>query len=396
LNALFVIALIALTQGMLMVVVLISLRDGNRRANQLLASYISIESLRQFLYFWVTTQQPNYFVLGAPLLLLPFLAGPCLYLYVHSMTSAAASRARAIWWHMVPVLLVMVALLWLNRVVPESAFADALRRHTEPGGKPGGMLVLGYIYLLGVLCQIGYAAYCFSLLRGYSRRIEDMFSATEHINLNWLRWFLLAVICINTLGLLPSLLRLTASVDWPLPLHHFAPGLGVLVMVYFVSLMSMRQSPVFSGVSGGLPTPSPASGLPERIKYQASSLSDQAAESNWQTLQELLQAESLYLQPSLSLKDLAGRLGLSSDHLTQVINQYSGSNFYGLINRFRIEKACQLIAEKPSNYPVSNIGYDVGFNSDSTFYRQFKLQTSQTPASYKKQLALAAALPQSM
>ncbi len=92
-----------------------------------------------------------------------------------------------------------------------------------------------------------------------------------------------------------------------------------------------------------------------------------------------------YLNPELSLKQLAIELKTPERLLSGVINQYSNQNFYDFINNFRIEKAKKLLSEDTlKRNTIQEIFYDSGFNSKSTFNLAFKKSTGFTPTDFKK------------
>jgi len=71
--------------------------------------------------------------------------------------------------------------------------------------------------------------------------------------------------------------------------------------------------------------------------------------------------------------------------LSQIINQNSGKNYSTLINELRIEHAKKLLAnEEYSNYTISALGLESGFNTKTNFYSTFKKITGHTPNEYKK------------
>lgn len=86
------------------------------------------------------------------------------------------------------------------------------------------------------------------------------------------------------------------------------------------------------------------------------------------------------------MNHLAQELGLSTSHLSNLINTYSYYNFSDYINQLRVEYAKQLLIDKQyKQYTIIAIGLESGFNSKSTFYTAFKKFTGQTPAEYRQQ-----------
>lgn len=93
--------------------------------------------------------------------------------------------------------------------------------------------------------------------------------------------------------------------------------------------------------------------------------------------------QQLFLDPELTLSGCAHRLDLSVKELSFLLNRYLNENFNEYINRFRIEKAKELLIQYP-NRTVQEIMYDSGFNSKAVFYAAFKKQTNLSPGDYRR------------
>lgn len=121
-------------------------------------------------------------------------------------------------------------------------------------------------------------------------------------------------------------------------------------------------------------------------KYQTSSLTESCASILWQQLQDVMHREQPYLEPGLKISSLATRLDVSVNHLSETINGYAKLSFYDYINALRIEEASRLLlSHQQSHLSVTDIGYQAGFNSSSTFYTHFKKSTGCTPRQYREQ-----------
>jgi AraC-like DNA-binding protein len=94
-----------------------------------------------------------------------------------------------------------------------------------------------------------------------------------------------------------------------------------------------------------------------------------------------MKKEKPYLNPKLALTELAQSLSISTNHLSQIINQYEQVNFHDFINKYRVE---EFIQKAQSNKSFSLLGhaFDSGFNSKSTFNGVFKKFKSVTPSKY--------------
>ncbi|CAA0117650.1 HTH-type transcriptional regulator ChbR [BD1-7 clade bacterium] len=91
-----------------------------------------------------------------------------------------------------------------------------------------------------------------------------------------------------------------------------------------------------------------------------------------------------YQQEDLSLVNLAALLETTTHKLSEIINKGSGQSFYEFINGLRISHAAQCLIERPDD-TITDIYFDAGFTSKSTFYNTFKKQYGCTPTQYRKQ-----------
>jgi AraC-like DNA-binding protein len=101
-------------------------------------------------------------------------------------------------------------------------------------------------------------------------------------------------------------------------------------------------------------------------------------------LENIMNDKSLYKNPNLNLQDLSKEINISSHLLSQFLNNNLGKNFTSFVNEFRINEACRIITSS-DKLTLESVGYDVGFNSKSTFFAAFKKHTGTTPLNYQLQ-----------
>jgi AraC-like DNA-binding protein len=102
-------------------------------------------------------------------------------------------------------------------------------------------------------------------------------------------------------------------------------------------------------------------------------------------LNQLMQNQKPYLDSELNLIKLSQILNLTPHQLSYLINYGFNENFFHFINRYRVEKAKELLkAEKLNKYSILGIAYESGFNSKTSFNTTFKKMTNQTPSEFKK------------
>nr|WP_290444209.1 AraC family transcriptional regulator [Pseudoalteromonas sp. XMcav2-N] len=95
-----------------------------------------------------------------------------------------------------------------------------------------------------------------------------------------------------------------------------------------------------------------------------------------------MQDDKLYLDAELTLQKLSDASGVSTNYLSQVLNETLKVNFFDFVNHWRIEAAkARLLAGTES---VLHIALEVGFNARSSFYKAFKKETGLTPSEYRR------------
>jgi len=102
-------------------------------------------------------------------------------------------------------------------------------------------------------------------------------------------------------------------------------------------------------------------------------------------LNNIMDNEKLYRNPLLKLQGLASKLNVLPHTLSQLLNENLEKGFSQYLNEYRIREACEIIMEE-KNHKFESIGYDVGYNSKSTFYTAFKKITGTTPAKYRDKI----------
>jgi tetratricopeptide (TPR) repeat protein len=131
--------------------------------------------------------------------------------------------------------------------------------------------------------------------------------------------------------------------------------------------------------------PSSAEALTESPAY-AEALGTLPSFERYQSIVALLEREKLYLVSEFNLQTLSTRLASNQKYISQAINEHSGTNFAGLVNRYRIQEARKLILSAPVDQPVNlnDVAFRAGFNNRVSFYRNFKEETGFTPSEFLK------------
>lgn len=304
---------------------------------------------------------------------------PLLWFFSCALTSEQPWRLerRALWHLLLPALGLVIALIAIAK--PRALRETLLLRGELVDSAPMLALVLvAFVLILGWAVQT--AIYLFLIIRRlarYRRRLKDLFASNDARELRWLSGFVLVVGTVWLLSVTSLLLDNLAGLAL---LSGRAAALLGFALVGFLALWGLRQQPGFDGRY--LP-PSPPEELPTptTAKYQRSALDAERAERIVAKLARAMSEDRPYLEPELSLFELARRIGVPSNYLSQTLNEHVGENFFDYINRWRVEAALPLL--RAGERSVLDIALEVGFNSRSTFYKAFRKVTGHTPGAYR-------------
>jgi AraC-like DNA-binding protein len=120
-------------------------------------------------------------------------------------------------------------------------------------------------------------------------------------------------------------------------------------------------------------------------KYSKSSLTDARKEEILQAIIDEFERKEYHTGNLASLSDLSKRIGESHHHVSQVINERLGKNFYELLAHYRIEKARQILtADKQGKVTIEELSEIVGYNSKTAFNNAFRKLSGMTPSEYRR------------
>jgi len=122
----------------------------------------------------------------------------------------------------------------------------------------------------------------------------------------------------------------------------------------------------------------------EKEKYSKSGLTVLRKNEILASLNELLTTDKIFMDPLVSLPLLSKKIGVSPNHLSQVINEELKQSFFELISQYRVNEACEILGtNKGQQMKIDELAETVGYNSKSAFITTFKKLTGKTPAVYR-------------
>lgn len=88
-----------------------------------------------------------------------------------------------------------------------------------------------------------------------------------------------------------------------------------------------------------------------------------------------------HLAESMTLECVAGAVNVSPFHFCKIFKRATGLTFTDFVNRARVEKAKRMLMKPAAR--ITEVAYDVGFQSLSHFNRSFRRIASESPTEYR-------------
>lgn len=359
-----VVFLLGIVQGFFLVLIL-ALAPGRKRASNIFLALLilsfTLTHIQNWIYQMDFSQNP---LVNRLYLYSFFLYGPSLFCYVYSLLYPDRNVGKERWYLFLPAILEVLVYMgiWLMSSLVSYDFA------TE-GQIKEFVLILEY---LAIPVNLFFLFWVFYELRTYKRessekdlrRRKSLLRSLKQLNimilLVWAGWVLIS----------------------PIDAYLFSGNLQIDVRNTFWLVISLA---IYGIGYLGYIQPEFFFGHEKKSRSSSKDLDPEKMETEMQQLRALLEAQKLYQNPKLGLKDLAAAMGMLPGYLSRLINEQTGENFYDLINEYRIEEVKQnLLNETHQSFTILAIAYESGFNSKSTFNDIFKKTVGMTPSQFRR------------
>ncbi len=369
-----------------MAIAMLVLRLGNTRSRHLLALLAMLTILTIDCIFSIYELSPIAARFPAPVgggyLFLAWFP-TALWLYVDDLTTMGPRDRPSLRWHILTSCLTMVCLAPMfmlpgtdKRAFIEDRFVLVMPSQT--------VLLLGLVAFLAIwishLIVTGIAV-ARRLLR-HRRRVRELCSDVETLDLRWLDGFLLLIGGGIAIGAIDNLLPLITSGEF---LDVAGSALFEATIILGLALFGLHQGRATPDWAEDVDEPAPPAGpIHEKRdgRYARSSLSEADCAEIAGKLDRVMQTDKPWRDPFLNLKTLAEHISTRPYYVTQAINTTLGRNFYDYVNGWRIQAACAALTTGSES--VLSICETVGFNSKSTFNTVFRKETGVTPSAYRR------------
>ena len=300
------------------------------------------------------------------------LIGPSLFLYVSAYLSKDFKLKLNHLFLLIPFALVVLYLTYHFHILPSEEktrvfLGEYLFSWTE------------YITLMSAL-HIHTIIYLALVLRKVSTYQKGLTNHLSSLNKHNLSWLFLIVVGMFILWLM----RFGNFWIWMIDQDSLRIRyddlrlISALVFLTFsvtIVFRTLRQSDVF---------------YPAKPKYSGNQINTEQKRQILEKLTSYMEMEKPFLNPELNLQLLSEGTGIPQHHISQVINTNLNQNFFDFVNEYRIKESKRLFFESSSKEKnISEIMFEVGFNSKSVFNTAFKKMTGMTPSEFRKSKSAA-------
>lgn len=286
------------------------------------------------------------------------LYGPLFLLYTKALIFADWKFVKADILYFIPVFIILIFLPFLQELL--------------------SLQLTEIVMAFGISLHMGiYLFLSHKKIIWFQRSLRNLTSELVLINLSWLRFLITSFAGLFVIVFIESLVSHNAILD---EITIIIIYLFVLLFLNRIHRKGLRQPGIFSGIT------EENAALNKEIanRYRSSKLTEEEALAYMEELSAYMLESKPFLQFEITLDELAEKSNIPSRHLSQILNERHGKNFFDFINGYRVEEAKRKLEDNSLGLRVSEIIYSSGFNSKSTFNHVFKKNTGVTPSEYRR------------
>ncbi len=369
-----IISLVIVAVSWLLVFFLLTAKTKNRTSNILLSLFLIVnaqDSSGMIAHFLIYPKYPG---LGMLFNSSVFFKMPLIFLYILSVIYSDFKLQKKHIIHLLPWLLnILVLVPRYFGVDFDSKWsflnANAIERMPE----------VKFSYFLVHFQILIYLIMSFVVIKRYKTLLLENYSNANLFNHKWLFQFM-------TLFAIEAFIATLKNVFMFMHLEtiyfytQLVTATVALAFICWIVLKALHNPELFRGINSNLQL------VKDLIEEKGIKRENDVEESLEITkLKEYMSKEEPYLNASLTMYDLSKQMNIPSKDLSLLINHNLNQHFFDFVNRYRIEKAKELlISEERKNHTILEILYEVGFNTKSSFNTAFKKHTQVTPTFYRK------------
>lgn len=374
-NVLATITIITIFISLFLSLFLVTVKTEHKVSNRLFAFFLVLTAIDISIYLNYLFEISSNIRIFISLIF--FLQLPTIYLYVLSVCYSDFKLKSKHLIHTIPYLvanLVLVPRFYAVNLASKSSFLE----------KSSSMLEIQFNYILIHGQIVLYLIATFMLLRKVKKIYLENYAGASMESLNWLFQFTLALSFFYFVALLKNIFKFT---EYPNITEWLKIGLFVfeLIIIFWYLYKALNNPRLFRSIDSKLKLVEDI--VSEEKSNKQVAVTEKEFDEDLYKLQQYMIDEKPFLNPSLTIQDIAVAIKIPVRELSLLINHKLDQHFYDFINTYRVENAIEILKDESKNkVTILEILYEVGFNSKSSFNTAFKKHTGNTPTSYRKNL----------
>ncbi len=295
-----------------------------------------------------------------------FAIGPSIYLYVESLLYPEKRRSfKSTLFHYIPPFFQLTACMVMTGLYfsYQYGFFDNVQLLQMFYGNYGD-----YAEPLSVLAFITYLLLSWLLFgKGNEQQMKLYISKEGQRTIS--RWIKTLLIILSVLAVIwPLTVLAPVLVELPYNVHYYPIELVLVFFIYWIAIAGYHKMKMI---------------YLSPFKESSNGLSSVDAQQMLKKLENAMEQDKVYLDPSLNRDQLATHTGLNTKVISSILNQYAGKSFNDFVNYYRVEEVCEnLLSSKNQHLTISGVALACGFNSQATFQRAFKNLKGMSPKEY--------------
>lgn len=351
-----------------------TIKRKNKISNILIAFFLLINALEasyQFIDYYLLKSFPG---LGMAIYNLLFLIPPLLYLYILSVIYSDFKIEKKDFLHLITLILVTLILIPRFYLVSSEEKIVFLN-----GGVINGPFELKISYLLIHIQLVVYFILSFQAINKYKQLLKENYANANLFNYSWL-YQLVFIFAIGSIIAIIKNIFYYFGVDIKLYFVQDIVSLVSLCFIIWLIFKALQNPEIFKKLDSKLQlTRNKNNSFPDEEKNSLE------LKNKIEKIEHFMKEKEPFMDSTISIASLSESLEMETKELSFIINQELRTHFFDFINTYRINKAKELLADSSKDQlTVSEIMYDVGFNSKSSFFTYFKKSENQTPTEFRK------------
>lgn len=351
-----------------------TIKRKNKISNILIAFFLLINALEasyQFIDYYLLKSFPG---LGMAIYNLLFLIPPLLYLYILSVIYSDFKIEKKDFLHLITLILVTLILIPRFYLVSSEEKIVFLN-----GGVINGPFELKISYLLIHIQLVVYFILSFQAINKYKQLLKENYANANLFNYSWL-YQLVFIFAIGSIIAIIKNIFYYFGVDIKLYFVQDIVSLVSLCFIIWLIFKALQNPEIFKKLDSKLQlTRNKNNSFPDEEKNSLE------LKNKIEKIEHFMKEKEPFMDSTISIASLSESLEMETKELSFIINQELRTHFFDFINTYRINKAKELLADSSKDQlTVSEIMYDVGFNSKSSFFTYFKKSENQTPTQFRK------------